>query len=293
MKDYLVHYGVLGMKWGVRRYQNPDGTLTSAGKARYSTSGKIRGLSEQERKAYDEKAKTKDNLKLAARVALSIASGNPAILIDTVQAANASRKEVKYKAEREGSAVDKKTGLKLKNRDYTEKEDLSRVNPGFKNFSSNTKNNCMLCTTAYELRRRGYDVTANKTSIGYENNDVRSWFPNAKVIDGPTIVNANFAADAFGFKTKERKQYNQECVKTLVDQGDGARGNLMVVWNGTGSSGHSVSYEITNGKCILRDAQANYVYKKPEELFSMTKTMTYARLDNVDFDTRRIKEAVN
>ena len=30
--DYLSHYGILGMKWGVRRYQNSDGTLTAAGK---------------------------------------------------------------------------------------------------------------------------------------------------------------------------------------------------------------------------------------------------------------------
>lgn len=35
--DELYHYGVLGMKWGIRRYQNKDGSLTSAGKKHYSS----------------------------------------------------------------------------------------------------------------------------------------------------------------------------------------------------------------------------------------------------------------
>lgn len=35
--DELYHYGVLGMKWGIRRYQNKNGKLTDEGRRRYAT----------------------------------------------------------------------------------------------------------------------------------------------------------------------------------------------------------------------------------------------------------------
>jgi len=45
--DELTHWGIKGMRWGVRRYQNSDGSLTDAGKKRYSD--EMQSLKEKER----------------------------------------------------------------------------------------------------------------------------------------------------------------------------------------------------------------------------------------------------
>ena len=74
----LYHYGVKGQKWGIRRYQNPNGTLTEEGKIRYGVDPKTGKLSDEGKKLLkqdiDDQSKRKVNILGSLGIGVSIAS---------------------------------------------------------------------------------------------------------------------------------------------------------------------------------------------------------------------------
>jgi len=94
MNAYLAHHGIKGQKWGVRRYQNPDGSYTDLGKKRYSFTGVSKKGSFEDRvgrKMLDSES----NLSKVHREVGSKLSRNPRIML-----ANKKAVKVYYKAGR-------------------------------------------------------------------------------------------------------------------------------------------------------------------------------------------------
>lgn len=244
----LYHHGVLGMHWGIRRYQPyPKG---------YSGDGKFLGFETKTSRA--RKADSENDARMAK------------------------------------AKVDPKTGLHLKDRVYTPEEDMACVNPAYNDRKARARTNCMSCSTAYELRRRGYDVAAikdfKKGGLGAE--VLKEWFPGHKATE--VLPRAEGFRERMKVNSLAENGRNKELatktISALTSQGEGARGNLMLVFSNYG--GHSVAYEIKNGKVLIRDCQQNVTFDNADQILRCCMHAQYLRTDNIDFDPVKIKEGV-
>lgn len=202
------------------------------------------------------------------------------------KAAIGKYKSQKYSKERESNPIDKATGFHLKTQNLSEEEDLKRVNPDFNDFNSNSKSNCVLCTMTCEMRKRGYDVTANKAGIGYYDNELKNFFKNYKVEHIGDTKSIKNDSKTIG---EEGSFANRIVNRIEKSQPEGSRGNLSVQWTMFGG-GHSMYYEIKNGKMVIYDGQSGKIYSNPEKILKKCSSVDIGRLDNLQFDKKGIKE---
>lgn len=166
----LYHHGIRGQKWGVRRFQNPDGTLTAAGKIRYGV-----GSKKQKTEKTDAVKKNGEVDKEAVAIAATLAATSVvtvAPFIPIIVSAGKRHKAQKFVSqcdeERARAKIDSKTGLKLiPPPPKTPSENAKRVNPAYHvSNSDDYRVNCPQCTLAMEMRRRGYEVQARPNPNG-------------------------------------------------------------------------------------------------------------------------------
>lgn len=112
--------------------------------------------------------------------------------------------------------------------------------------------NCLYCTTAYEMRRRGYDVQAQQDWVG----GIVGYMPTA-MFEGAKEEPV-FDISNIPYNSSKRMDASMIATQQLMDaveaQGEGARGYVSVQWAG-GAGGHSMAYEVINGEMHLIDCQ--------------------------------------
>jgi hypothetical protein len=106
-ENELLHYGVLGMKWGIRRYENKDGTLTPAGKKHYEKTGdkgyKYHSMwTNSYKRAIARKNKSAESYRVSSKQASSEGKEKKAAKYDK-KAAKAEDKAKKYEEYRKRS----------------------------------------------------------------------------------------------------------------------------------------------------------------------------------------------
>ncbi len=195
------------------------------------------------------------------------------------------------KQAKQNSKTDPKTGLKLKRKQTSAEDDLQKTNPNYNTSGGAGNNNCYACSLAYDLRRRGYEVTAPLDADGGLAGNVVNCYKNGK----PIYVTSD---DPVGstHTVGQNKGLSKAVQKQLSTEPDNTRGIAWMKWdNGTGvngGGGHVVAYEKHNGKTTFYDAQTREKVEIPEYIDEASAFM-YMRTDNLEVNYDNVKKIVD
>lgn len=150
-------------------------------------------------------------------------------------------------------------------------DQLEACNPNYE-LDECWRINCQRCVPTYEMRMRGYDVTA----MEYYGDDFLSYHPFAVWKDPEVIQCADNGLD----QIKEQ----------MAEWGDGARAQIVVSWEGTGTGGHTFVAEQVNGKTRFFDPQTHET--DVEYYFDMVESgsVKFCRMDQLEVNEDLIND---
>lgn len=263
----LEHYGVKGMRWGVRKKETGDQgkvgmdpvTAVYIGLFLALTAKTANDLRKQVKDRRSDQRFAKQNANVAWKKKPELSEKAPPLDVDSIF-----------------NSVVKPT------------------NPNYPQRGS--KMNCRRCTFAYEMRRRGYDVHATPSHMARQQDDAglrKMTLTDRSKFQSPWGREQIATPRAFDYATPERR--SQMIFNHLGKQPDGARGELGVAWLFGG--GHSMAWEVVRGKPVIFDTQTREKYTSPKTFNKFAEFVHDAavtRTDNIKLNDQLLREwAVN
>lgn len=269
----LYHYGVKGMKWGVRRTPEQLGHRTS--RIINNGSYKLTKYTSPTR----ESAKSIPKRFAVNVLAMTIPGFGMAYNANLIQQFAKYNFDGKDYTRKEGS-YEKLSELKKKTSPTDIRDDLKNANPRLGNQKGKI-NNCTFCTVAMEMRQRGYDVQARSKAKGAVTETLYSNMFEDFKMSYPKVERAS---------KESRKDYVNRAYDNLCNEiekcGNGSRGYVGITWEKS-NSGHAMYWKVENNRVTFYDGQSGKT--NPEKIFALADPNghSYARLDNL-----KLKEGV-
>jgi hypothetical protein len=269
--DFLAHYGVKGMRWGVRK--------EDATKGRQKGKGEV-GVIDPVSAVY-----------IALFLAFTAKTARDLVRLSRDSGARFQKQNANVPWKKKASLAEKAPPMDV---DAIFNQVVKPTNPNYP--KSGTKMNCRRCTFAYEMRRRGMDVKATPShfAVGQDDQGVKTatmskdkkfesiW--GEKQIATPNLIAQSTPAE-------RSKMIFDEIGKNP----DGARGELGVGWQFGG--GHSMAWERIRGESVIFDTQTREMYRKPEDFHKFAQILhdgAITRTDNKKLDEAYLRRwAVN
>ena len=320
MGDYLIHYGVKGMKWGVR-HDRPR-------------VGRRRSFRQQPQQNNKRRSRLTDKQKKYLKIGAAVVATGLAVYggyklnqhFGLVGKAKDFRifNEIKNSKtnttwDEDLHIVDKKDSDVFIDKILDSPEDLTKKEARiFLNDIEDGKyENCSFCTATADMRRRGYDVVAGGSREGHLNGRFEYWYKNAVTYD----INGEDVRQTYDdikstneyYETRNETSYQKyklgleksylndevwtqrqaagRAISVMLNMGDGASGDFSIDGD---TSGHSMAFEVKGNKAYIFDFQSGKKFDAEEEFFKENgyftdwdfNTAEMTRLDNAEPNIR-------